>query len=79
MSPQRSPIVNPVHWFEVLRATDAPMPVPTNKAIEQIQKRLPVTLHTTVGEPFWASTEIVCIADMVERTAALLTTEAIHG
>lgn len=62
-----------LHWFEVLRAADAALPVPTQNVLQNLkQEGLSVRLHSVVGEPFWAATEIVCIQSLVSATAAVL-------
>ncbi len=68
-----------VHWFEVLRAADAAVPPATLKAQEQLRQRgVEVTSHTLVGEPFWASTEVVCVPELIERTAGIALGSAAH-
>jgi exosortase A-associated hydrolase 2 len=65
--------VGNLHWFEVLRSAEAPVPVPTSKFFEQLQaKGISATLHTVHGEPFWASTEVVCLPTLLEATAIAL-------
>ncbi len=61
-----------VHWFEVLRAADAPLPVPAVKAMEQLRQQLDATLHPVVGEPFWATTEVMINPALLAETAASL-------
>lgn len=62
-----------IHWFEVLRAADAPLPVPVNKLLERLQQSLHIELHPVVGEPFWATTEVVINPALLSETAAVLT------
>lgn len=65
--------VGKLHWFEVLRSAEAAVPVPTTKSFEQLQaKEIAATLQTMVGEPFWASTEIVCLPQLLDATAIAL-------
>ena len=62
-----------VHWFEVLRAADAPVSAATTKSVDELKQRgAAVSLHTVVGEPFWASTEIVCLPQLLTDTAGVL-------
>jgi exosortase A-associated hydrolase 2 len=62
-----------VHWMEAVRSADAELSVPSNKAIEAARAAgIETTAHTVPGEPFWSSTEIVCLDAMVARTAEIL-------
>lgn len=62
-----------VHWIEAVRSADAALPVPSSKAIDAARATgLEVTPHGVMGEPFWSSTEIVCLDAMVARTADVL-------
>ena len=62
-----------VHWMEAVRSADTALPVPSTKAIEAARAAgVAVTPHAVTGEPFWSSTEIVCLDAMVERTAEVL-------
>lgn len=62
-----------LHWMETVRSADTALPVPSTKAIEFARASgVEVTAHPVTGEPFWSSTEIVCLDAMVERTAELL-------
>ena len=57
--------------MEVVRAADAEWPLQSAKLIEQTQAAGNVVNATRfVGEPFWATTEIVRVGAMVEATAA---------
>ena len=62
-----------VHWMEAVRSADAELPVPSGKAIEAARAAgIETTSHPIAGEPFWSSTEIVCLDAMVARTADVL-------
>ena len=62
-----------VHWMEAVRSADTALPVPSTKAIEAARAAgVEVTPHAVTGEPFWSSTEIVCLDAMVARTADVL-------
>lgn len=62
-----------VHWMEAVRSADTALPVPSGKAIDAARATgLEVTPHCVMGEPFWSSTEIVCLDAMVARTADVL-------
>lgn len=62
-----------VHWMEAVRSADTALPVPSGKAIDAARAAgLEVTPHSVMGEPFWSSTEIVCLDAMVAGTADVL-------
>lgn len=62
-----------LHWAEIVRAADAPLPTPSTRLIEKLSHAgLPVQAHRIVGEPFWSSTEIVSIAALVDATVRAL-------
>lgn len=62
-----------VHWMEAVRSADAELPVPSVKALEAARAAgIETTSHAIAGEPFWSSTEIVCLDAMVARTADVL-------
>lgn len=62
-----------VHWMEAVRSADTALPVPSTTAIDAARATgLAVTPHSVMGEPFWSSTEIVCLEPMVARTADVL-------
>lgn len=61
-----------VHWFEVLRAADSPMPLPAVKVQEQLRQQLDVTVHSVVGELFWTTTEVAIVPALLAETAAVL-------
>ena len=67
------PHLGAVHWMEAVRSAEAELSVPSNKAIEAARAAgIETTPHTVPGEPFWSSTEIVCLDAMVARTADVL-------
>ncbi len=60
-----------VHWFEVLRSAEASVPGPAAATLEALRKQgVEVTLQTVVGEPFWASTEIVSVPELLTASVA---------
>jgi exosortase A-associated hydrolase 2 len=57
------------HWMEVTRSRDSPIPARSLQRIERWRSAgRSVTVSTFVGEPFWASTEIVRIPDLIQAT-----------
>jgi exosortase A-associated hydrolase 2 len=62
-----------VRWMEVVRSADAAVPGASTALIDAARAQgRSVDVETFVGEPFWASTEIVCIPSLVERTVESL-------
>jgi exosortase A-associated hydrolase 2 len=62
-----------LHWMEAVRSADAALSVPSVKAIEAARAAgIETNSHAVAGEPFWSSTEIVCLDAMVARTADVL-------
>lgn len=62
-----------LQWFEMLRTSDATLPLPSQQAMQQLkQQGASVHLQTIVGEPFWATTEVVCIEPLISATTAAL-------
>jgi exosortase A-associated hydrolase 2 len=58
-----------LHWFEIVRAPDVPLPGATTDALERAKTRVrAVTAVPVVGEPFWSSTEIIRIPKLVTET-----------
>jgi exosortase A-associated hydrolase 2 len=60
-----------IHWFEVIRTADmelSPMAAQMRERARVAAR--PVVTQTLVGEPFWASTEIVCNECLAAATAA---------
>ena len=71
-----SPRLGELHWFEVVRTADVPLPGPATELLEEAQNKLrTVTTVTVQGEPFWASTEIVMLPELVTRTIDALARE----
>jgi exosortase A-associated hydrolase 2 len=62
-----------LHWMEVVRDLDAPLPTPHAACIEKAKASgIEVELEKVLGEPFWQSTEIVRIAELTGRTVEAL-------
>ena len=71
------PHVGELHWMEVLRTADLPMPDASVAAIMAAEPGVgAIRRHIVAGEPFWSATEIVLNADLVDRTVAALTGES---
>jgi exosortase A-associated hydrolase 2 len=66
-----------LHWMEVVRDREAPVPTGSQALIDTARSRgLDVHAHTCVGDPFWTSTEIVRIPELVDLTVAALAADA---
>jgi exosortase A-associated hydrolase 2 len=66
-----------LHWFEVLRAPEAAVPRASSNAMEQIVTAgVTAALHTVIGKPFWATTEIEVNQELLEATSSVLAGEA---
>ncbi len=64
-----------VHWFEVVRHADAGLPGASANFITTANERgAAITAATVVGEPFWSTTEIVRLPDLVTRTVDAFST-----
>jgi exosortase A-associated hydrolase 2 len=64
-------------WLEVVRESDAKFPVSSQNLIAQtVNRGGQVRDLRIVGEPFWASTEIVVAPEIVSETVAHLSGEA---
>jgi exosortase A-associated hydrolase 2 len=62
-----------ITWFEIVRAADAGLSVPSAKIVAAARDRgLSIEPHTVAGEPFWSSVEIVRNDELVRRTADAL-------
>lgn len=62
-----------LYWFEILRSSDAAVPVANLKVIENLQKsEVVVELQTVIGQPFWATSEIACLPELLDSTASAL-------
>jgi len=71
-----SPRLGELHWFEVVRTADAPLPGPATELLEAARNKLhSVTAVAVQGEPFWASSEIVMLPELVSRTIDALASE----
>jgi hydrolase, ortholog 2, exosortase system type 1 associated len=65
--------VGELHWMEVVREEGAPLPAASTRLLESIGQRLPsVSTYAVCGEPFWSSTEIVRLPELVSRTVDVL-------
>jgi len=61
----------PVDWFEVVAAEGRQLPMPSRRVIDGWKKvGTTVGVDTVVGEPFWSTTEIAVIPELVTRTCA---------
>jgi exosortase A-associated hydrolase 2 len=67
------PKLGVLHWMEVVRSADSTLPDASRQAIEMLRES-GMSLHTDTvcGEPFWASTELVRVPDLIERTVRTL-------
>ena len=61
----------PVHWFDIIPHADRPIPVASQKAVEQLATHTLVTSRTVAGEPFWSTPEITVVPELLEHTADL--------
>ena len=60
-----------VHWLEVSRNAGSPLPPPSEQLIERWRQSLTqVDVQRLMGEPYWASTEIVSNTSLIEATVA---------
>lgn len=65
--------VGVLHWLEIVRSTDTPIPGAAAQAIANARTRVAlVEADVIAGEPFWSSTEIVRIPELIDRTVAAL-------
>src|SRR5690606_33908160 len=54
-----TPKLGELHWFEVSRDIEAPLPMPVARTLDELSARgAPATMHRKAGAPFWASVEI---------------------
>ena len=66
-----------VHWIELVRDADSPVPTATLEFIEKARAApLEIVADCVAGEPFWQTTEIVRNAALVNITVAALTSNA---
>lgn len=62
-----------LHWMELTRDVQAPLPTPSMQCIESLRGcGTQVQIHRHTGEPYWSSTEIVVNAALVEATITAL-------
>jgi exosortase A-associated hydrolase 2 len=60
-----------IEWLEIVRESKPP-PLPTARALESAQAAgARVRYQQIMGEPFWASTEIVVVPALIEKTTEL--------
>lgn len=61
----------PIYWLELVSSEDKPIPVGSQKVIDQIQQRGNKLISTTaVGEPFWSLQEITMAENLLQATVA---------
>lgn len=64
-------------WMEVVRGADSPLPASSLAAIHSAPATMGAIAPMAVaGEPFWTSTEIVTVPELVDQTARLLANAA---
>jgi exosortase A-associated hydrolase 2 len=62
-----------LHWLEVVRSAEGTLPGASQQFVDKAkQGGIYITPGTVVGEPFWASTEIVRVPELVTRTVDAL-------
>jgi exosortase A-associated hydrolase 2 len=62
-----------LHWFELVRDAESPVPVAAAKLIDNLRSQgAEVHLSTIACDPIWTSTEIVISAELAEATAQAL-------
>lgn len=67
------PQVGVLQWLEMVREADAAPPLPATRFVERARGAgVDVSLTTVAAEPFWASTEIIRVPLVVDRTTAAL-------
>lgn len=72
-----SPKLAQVHWMEVVRNAADPMPPASERFVKSAVERLPsLTSEVVAGEPFWTTTEIVTLPELVTRTVERLAESA---
>lgn len=73
LSPEMGSHLGNLHWMEVVREAGAPLPAPSMRCIERCSADgMEVRVQRFVGDPFWASTEVVRIAALVGGTVEVL-------
>jgi len=64
------------HWMEVVREAGAPLPQASARIAEAVRANgVSAEILCVAGEPFWSSTEIVRISELVEATVNALAAE----
>jgi exosortase A-associated hydrolase 2 len=60
-----------LHWLEVVRSADAGLAAPSTRALDEWRNcGHEAVSELLVGEPYWTSTEIVTLPELVQRTVA---------
>lgn len=58
-----------LHWLEVVRSADAGLAAPSSRALDEWRSAGNDGVGAAlVGEPYWTSTEIVTLPELVQRT-----------
>lgn len=72
LEPAVGPYLGNLSWMEVIReAVD--LPAPSRDAVVRARQSVgAISVHTVVGQPFWSTTEIVRIPELVSRTVDAL-------
>jgi len=80
-APERLPAqLGQTLWTEVVRGATGELPVPSTRLVEQTRTAGGyVRVETFQGEPFWATTEITSVPDLVRTTVEFLSTPADLG
>lgn len=64
----------PIDWFEIVAATDAPVPVAARNAADRIAAdQATVNMRTVTGDRFWDTVETTVAPQLVIATTALFT------
>jgi exosortase A-associated hydrolase 2 len=72
-----SPRLGSIQWLEVVRDEAAGLPPASSRILHAAKDHgVSVEPHVVGGEPFWASTEIVVNASVVDRTVSYLVQSA---
>jgi exosortase A-associated hydrolase 2 len=68
-----TPALGALHWLEVGREPGAPLPEASQSVIAAARSAgVSVTARSVAGEPFWSSTEIVQIPELLQLTVQTL-------
>jgi exosortase A-associated hydrolase 2 len=67
-----SPEMGKVHWLDVTSAPAEQPSVPTARAVQELRSAgRDVQLRCIAGQPFWSSTEIITLPELVQATVDL--------